>query len=386
MIERIDSYKTDDNQRLELTFESLEDNVDGIPTKVIGMPYLRDPRNNTLYRTAFTDVALQDHSEKVGGVVAGVVPPAHMQNERFDRFCPSVKFEYSSMEYYSIPGLATNYSHDGFLVPVYFGLEALNKYTQNPKYTISILSGTYGSICQDGEWQISFGINSKKQVLMWLGDIDDLPIKEQRYLLSENIPSSFDLHSDFYDAQIDNQWSEGAIENKCLSLREAISDKTKGLHGDDLYKLPDEIGLTIAGLQKPIFWEQRHITTVIESLNRIFIESINESFLKSFLKSRQLEVPAGMRGLKLMEKFIESLSDPSAARAIMSPLFVLYDYRINVCHLQSMATVATKIQSINERLAIDKSNASHETIYDKLFEKIFDSLTEIKRLVEIAIK
>jgi hypothetical protein len=267
------------------------------------------------------------------------------------------------------------------LVPVYFNIETLNKYTQNPKYTIEIFSATYGNIWHEDEWHISFGINSKKQVLMWLGDIDKIPLKEQQYLLSENIPSSFDLHSDFYDAQIENQWSEGAIENKCLNLRSELSGKIKSLYGSSLYKLPKEISLTIAGLQKPIFWEDRHVAPIIESFNRIFIESVDEGFLKSFLKSKGVKLPDGLRALKLMEKFIECLSDSLAARTTMLPFFVLYDYRVNVCHLQSQETVTTKTQSINERLGIDVSNTSHEIIYDKLFKRIYDSLASINILV-----
>ncbi len=386
MIERINSYKTDDGQKLELTFDEVEDNLNGVVVKTKGMPFLRDCRNNKLYKTPFTDVVLQKlveiaQKERLSSI-EGITPPSDIQNAKFDSLCPFVQFEYSNIEYLSIPGLASEFSHNGFLAPVYFNNEILNKYTQNPKYTIDIFSGTYGSIAQGDEWQISFGVNAKKQVIMWLGDIDKLPVKEQQYLLSENISSAFDIHSDFFDAQIENQWSEGAIENKCLNLRNEISDKVKYLYGDSLYKLPNEIGLTIAGLQKPIFWEDRHVAPVVESLNRIFIESLNEKFLKDFLISREINIIQKVRGLKLLEKVIENLSETSAARTIMSPFFVLYDYRINVCHLQSQETVMTKTKSINERLSVDVSNTSHEVIYNSLFEKIYDSLRTINTLIE----
>lgn len=160
----------------------------------------------------------------------------------------------------------------------------------------------------------------------------------------------------------------------------------KILYGDSLYKLPNEIGITIAGLQKPISWEDRHVAPVVESLNRIFIESLNEDFLKKFLVSRDVKITPGARGLKLLQSVIENLSNQTEAQAIMSPFFVLYDYRINVFHLQSQETVMTKTKTINERLSIDASNASHEIIYDSLFEKIHDSLTKIKSLIEMELK
>lgn len=385
MMERINTYKTDDGDKLILCFDETNTIVDGITFSLVGMPLLWDSKNTRFYKTPFTDVILNilaEEAKKLGEThVTGVTPPEDLKNERYDIFCGSTDFEYSNIEYLSVPGLAHSMSNDGFLMPIYFNLEVLNKYSQNPKYKLNVLSSTYGDLRCGDEWHLSFGVNSNKQVIMWLGDIDALPVKEQQYLLSENIPSSFDLHSDFYDAQIDCEWSKGSIESQCLSLRTELSDKIKKNYQGDLYKLPNEIGKTIADLQKPIFWEERHVVPVVESLNRIFVESIDESFLKSFLISKKIQLPSGIRALKLMGKFIEIFSDSDKSNEIMLPFFVLYDYRVNVCHLQSEATITTKIQSINERLGLAISNISHEQIYDKLFEKIYDSLNAFQKLI-----
>lgn len=383
---KIDSYKTSDGTKLALTFEDAEDVVDGITIKLKGMPLLTDRETGTLYKSPFTANVVSKLAAiaKRDGltVVDGVTPPMTLSTQRFKDYCPNVNFDYSAIEYFSVPGLAHGMSNNGFLAPVYFSLDVLNKYAQNPRYTLSILSSTYGSIWCADEWHISFGVNASKQVVMWLGDIHSLPMKEQQYLLSENIPSAFDLHSDFYDAQIENKWSEGAIENKCLRLREEFSEKVTAKFGANMYRLPNEIGKTISDLQKPIYWEDRHVATVVESLNRIFVESIDEKFLKAFLVAAGIKLQDGLRALKLMEKFIEHLSKSALdARAIMLPFFVLYDYRINVCHLQSEETVATKIQSINERIGLDVSNVSHEKIYDQLFSELEKSFVRMNELV-----
>lgn len=384
-MERIDTYKTDEGTKLELCFDDGNLVEGGVHFNLVGMPLLFDSKNTIYYKTQFTDVVLKMLAEKAKRLgethLNGVTPPEDMKNARYDKFCGSIDFEYSNIEYLSVPGLAHHLSHDGFLMPVYFNLEVLNKYSQNPKYTLNVLSSTYGDLRCGAEWHLSFGVNRNKQVIMWLGDLHTLPLKEQQYLLSENIPSTFDLHSDFYNAQIDCEWSEGSIEHKCLNLRKEISDKIKRNHGTDLYKLPNEIGKTITDLQKPIFWEERHTAPVVESLNRIFVESIDESFLKSFLISKQVKFQSGFRALKLMEKFIEFFSGVEKSREIMLPFFVLYDYRVNVCHLQSEATVTTKIKSINERLGLPALNPSHEQIYNKLFEKIYESLNAIETLI-----
>lgn len=385
VMERVNKYKTDDGDKLKLCFDETNTIVDGVEFSLVGMPLLWDSKHKIFYKTQFTDVILNilaETAKKLGETqVTGVTPPNTIKNKRYGSFCESINFEYSNIEYLSVPGLADSISNDGFLMPIYFNLEVLNKYSQNPKYKLNVLSSTYGNLRCGDEWHLSFGVNSNKQVIMWLGDIHTLPIKEQQYLLSENIPSSFDLHSDFYDAQIDCEWSQGSIESQCLSLRTELSDKIKKNYQGDLYKLPNEIGKTITDLQKPIFWEERHVVPVVESLNRIFVESIDESFLKSFLILQNVELPSGIRALKLMGKFITFLSNSNKSDEIMLPFFVLYDYRVNVCHLQSEATTTTKIQSINERLELAISNTSHEKIYDKLFEKIYDSLNAFKDLI-----
>jgi len=124
MIERIDSYKTDDGQKLELTFDEVEDNSNGVVVKTKGMPFLRDRRNNKLYRTPFTDVPLEilvKIAKKNGlSTIDGVTPPSHIQNARCDSLCPSVQFGYSNIEYLYIPGLDSEFSHGGFLAPIYF--------------------------------------------------------------------------------------------------------------------------------------------------------------------------------------------------------------------------------------------------------------------------
>lgn len=384
-MERAYQYKTDDGRNLILCFDATEEIIDGITIKLVGMPLLYDTKNKIYYSTQLTELAITDVAEgaKKRGIqtVEGVTPPAKFRNARYNDYCSQTQFDYSSLEYISIPGLATEFSHDGLLTPVYFNNEVLNKFTQNPKYKINILSSSYGNIWFNDEWHISFGVNARKQIIMWLGDINKLPIKEQQYLLSENIPSSFDIHSDFYDAQIECVWSSGAIENKCLNLRSKISSSVKDKYGSDLYKLPEEIAKTIADLQKPIFWEDRHVAPTIESFNRIFVESLDVDLLKKILISKKIKHADNLRALKLMEKFLVCLSDESQSSAIMLPFFVLYDYRVNVCHLQSLQTVATKTQSINQRLGLDASNVSHEEIYNRLVQKMHKSLEQIDSLI-----
>ena len=59
------------------------------------------------------------------------------------------------------------------------------------------------------------------------------------------------------------------------------------------------------------------------------------------------------------------------------PFFVLYDYRIIMCHLQSDETSEKKMNTIFERLNIDVASQNNEIVYMTLFEVMNSSLTSI---------
>jgi hypothetical protein len=49
----------------------------------------------------------------------------------------------------------------------------------------------------EGNFNISFGINNKGVVIAWLGDLDALPSPERQYWMHENIQPIGDNKSDF---------------------------------------------------------------------------------------------------------------------------------------------------------------------------------------------
>ncbi len=61
----------------------------------------------------------------------------------------------------------------------------------------------------------------------------------------------------------------------------------------------------------------------------------------------------------------------------MSPFFVLYDFRVLVCHLRSNESRVDLLARINERLGLEIDNQSYELIYDMLFVEMEKSYTEI---------
>lgn len=302
--------------------------------------------------------------------------PTDLENKKFS-FCEGFPFIYSALEYYSIPGLFRPQSN-GFLTPVYFNLTLLNKYSQNPEYSIKIDSSTYGYISYKDEWGIAYGINKNKSLIMWLGDIDKLPKNEKYYFLSENIEPEFEIHSEFYNAQISNEWSQPSVESQTFSLRNNVSKNIYDLYNISLYQLEGEISKTIGDLQKPVLWQRQHIASTIESLNRIFVESIAVSSLKDLIIERIPNTSLkGLKGLKLLNKFLSEVVEIDNIDEIMCPFFVLTDYRNGLNHLASNDTYQEKMESVFTRLGLEYNEQSHEEMYSTLFIRLHKSLKSI---------
>ena len=86
-------------------------------------------------------------------------------------------------------------------------------------------SDTYGTISRNGEHMLPFGINRGGKVIIWLGDLDQMPEQEQYYLRSENVPSDHDIGSEFYLGQIEAIFTDDSKERALFRLRSEFGAK-----------------------------------------------------------------------------------------------------------------------------------------------------------------
>ena len=283
-LDEVQSY-FDGTHELHLTFDDFHINIDGIDIYMNNVPLLKNNNNNEFFFPDKTKYIIQHFMTQAKEQKKDKVtlkPNRNTLLKRYD-YCPDLNFIYSSIDYEYIPGLVRPWD-EGFLTPVFFNLAVLNKYSQHPEYKLDLFADTYGSINCGNEWNIQFGINKNKKVIMWLGDISGLPINEQYFLRSENIESDHDIHSEFYNGQIDVQWSESSKQNKLFELRSTFKTLVSEKYDLDLYILDGEVSKIFENLDRPVFWEDKHISPVVESLNRIFVESINSKGIKEKLQ------------------------------------------------------------------------------------------------------
>jgi len=300
-----------------------------------------------------------------------------------DKFISTkVSFLYDRDDYYFIPGLIRPWKK-GFLTPLFFNIEVLLKYFHHPDYSVELGANTYGNIYHQGEHMISFGISETNNIIMWLGDIGALPVEEQFYFRSENICSNHTISSEFYEAQIDVIWAEPSNEHKLFNIRKTLYEKVLSQSHLSLTQLETETVKLAQKIQRPIVNTENAFSQVIIAMNMLFVESINSKDIKAFIKKAHSEIDVGQKGgLKIFETWIDLYTDNLDSKTIISPLFVLYDLRIAMAHLQSEETKIGLLSSGCTRLGLSHDERDYLVIYDVLLSKI----NEMYRLVLINLK
>jgi len=280
------------------------------------------------------------------------------------------------------------------LVPVFFKKGCLNKYFTEPEYKCS-LNETYGTIDHD-EFDIPFGINKNKRVIMWLCDVEKLPeeelgdefldktedelLKEQSYLYSFNINSDHDIESQFYDAQILKKFPDPIIEVEILMQKTKINKIFNKKFGFNLFKNTfqdddiDEVLKQVEKYSKIIMNQKEHLESFSKDWNDTLIEDINKENLIEFLKSQNIETEKDGNKLgevKLLEKLIQK---EITEENIITPYFILRDLRIYSAHKKCKV----ELSDILKRLLLDKSDVNDfELIYKTLLKKIIEFHNEV---------
>ena len=120
------------------------------------------------------------------------------------------------------------------------------------------------------------------------------------------------------------------------------------------------------------------LAPLLSHLIGFFFESINNKAIKTDIKMANGAADIKNKGsLKLFQLWLEERLGCKNAGGLMCPFYVLYDFRIITCHLQSSERRLQTLKSINTRLGIDEDNADYEMIYDAIIGMLSSSYKDI---------
>lgn len=267
-------------------------------------------------------------------------------------------------------------SPDGYLTPVYFNKQVLIRYLYDSRFYCDFASDTYGTI-GDETFSISFGINKNGSVLMWVGDImHNIPQKEQFYLLVENIAPEGDADSEFYQAQINGEFTEPPLEIQTVNTVEKLNSAFESKFSCFLYKERSiEERINEARRYKRIIMnDMDDFKRFITELNEIINESTNNAALRALLSSKGVDFEKGSKGNKLLEKVYSSvLSDTNN---LIAPFFFLYDLRLWAAHTGKDDVLAEVVNKLGL-----PAGSEFEAVLDALLEAILQSSEKLMELI-----
>lgn len=264
------------------------------------------------------------------------------------------------------------------LTPVYFNKQMLIRYFYDPRFYCDFTSETYGTIGSE-DFMISFGINSNGSVIMWLGDIKErLPQREQSYLLLENKEPENNIQSEFYEAQINAEFTEPPISIKCLNEITKLNSSFHECYGIFLYKeqsIEERIEVT-RRYKQIILNSEDEFKRFISELNEIINENTNNGVIRQFLNSKGIDVThqegKELKGNKLLEKvYIEILLDKDNN---IAPFFYLYDLRLWSDHSLNIELYTKAVNNLGL-----PDNATLEDVMNTLFLKMYESCLNLQK-------
>lgn len=291
------------------------------------------------------------HNELLRRSDSGVISRPNGYSKQY-AYASEAEFLYDHRDYESIPGLKFDEEHSkpGFLTPVYFNRNALLYFVSAPDYLVDIFSESYGNIIKKDleglylyEWSIPFGFNSNGKLVFWLGDLDQMD------KVSQTVVKAFNVHSDhlltdseFYQAQMKCIFSRPIKETQIILNKKQFMANIKEKHKIDLVHLEEECQQQDVNIKRPIVYTEQAISSVINAFDKILIEGINVVQLKvlyEFLfpeseRERGYQKWQSIRLIKsILIKFSSGITPPLDVEKVISPLYILHDYRIYFDHL-----------------------------------------------------
>lgn len=370
-------YCDDCGTSMDLTFPTFREDVSGVKIEISNLPHLECLVCGKRYLTdnsVFAIVELHRQAFEKGSETVKV----NRNKRQFDYNFTQVPFLVDGDDYHYFPGLLRA-SDRGYLAPLFFNKVVLSKFDTLPGYSVRFASQTYGSIDM-GETYIPFGINRQGKVIMWLGDVAKLPMSEQFYLRSENVTSDHSIGSEFYDGQISCIFTDPPVEAVAIARRSALAKAFEAVYSARLFHLDNELVETIAQLTPPVVDTEKERKHVFDSLNRIFIESLDNSSFEKLVKSLGAK-PASSGSLKRLQAILEVKDASGNVATALLPFFVIYDLRIAYSHLTSERRRLELIDSAADRLGLARG-AQLDELYSTVLTQVIASIEKLEQLLK----
>lgn len=348
------------------------------------IPMLKCKKCGTLYFSFFAQevlYGLYEELKKTGNIGVHSTPSGY--KKRYE-YAESKNYIYDHRDYESIPGVRFDDEHSkkGFLTPVYFDRKALLYFVADPDYEVDIFSETYGHIAKKDisgiylyEWAVPFGFNTNGKLVFWLGDIDSMDDMSQGILRNFNIESDhLIIDSEFYQAQMNCIFSNPIKEKQIIINKKIFVDNIRKRYNIELEHLADECKRQEENIKRPIIFNEQSVSGVINAFDKVLVEGISVTGLKALYET--LCGPDKEKGyekwqsIRLTKEILRRLSigvEPAIdIEKMISPLYILHDYRIYLDHLLSDEEQVKTKKHIAQTLEANNFGEQEKIYYEEI--------------------
>lgn len=224
---------------------------------------------------------------------------------------------------------------------------------------------------------LHFGVNALGLITIFAKDIGRLPPWEQRLWAAHNVTPEGGVSEELFAAQMDvNPADTVAPEHELAGAVERLDTAFRARHGMPLLREHEDVPMLLRRAHRFRAAEHEGLLDLAKDLTRLFVERIDGD---AIVEAAGLVFGNGDKkpgSLKLLERLVTHHSNEAAARALMAPLFGIYDLRLADAHLGGGL-----IPSGLERANVDESLAEPMQGRD-LLQSFVDTLSAIRALVE----
>lgn len=179
---------------------------------------------------------------------------------------------------------------------------------------------------------IHFGVNDLGLITVFAKDVGDLPAWEQRLWSAHNVTPDGGVSRELFAAQMEvNPADTIAPEKDLLGGLKAINAAFAAKYGSALLRDHEAVPNLLRRAHRFRAAEIDGLLELAKELTRLFIERIDVEPIIAALALPKADKKPG--SLKILEKLVTHLRSEPEAKAMMAPLFGIYDLRLADAHL-----------------------------------------------------
>lgn len=265
---------------------------------------------------------------------------------------------------------------------LWFDAQIINTLLKKRNGKLKWNSQTLGVVSCSPDYPINFGINVYDLITVYAKDIAYLPIWQQKIWAGFNKKPEGGLPNELFLVQGKGVFVDTQAPEACLvGIYTNLNQLFKKRYGIYLFKEHKDIFSIMQTICRFRSIDEGGLFALAKDVARVFFDSINLSSLKSLLHK-----PEKWASLRTLQQFLSERigMDTEDAYKFMSPLFGIYDLRLNDAHLGSQE-LEVAFQNIGIDKKTSKLTQGYQLIYalvvtiQKLIDHIMNDMSTIDK-------